>query len=140
MATDPTVVVLTGVLLLLSYFTANAPAGRTATKQYLFNAAVCSIAVALGVTQLDGRLENFYIFDTERLHALSLKAIDQHGNNTRAIVDTIVSDLRTDSSIAPYLSVGEEWVFNNAGGAMGGMYIIHASMLPSLISSHSTSR
>ena len=72
-------------------------------------------------------LSNHYIFAPERLHALSLNSIQQHGNDTKAIVVTIVDQLRADRSLAPYLSVDEEWVFNNAGGAMGAMYIIHAS-------------
>jgi C-8 sterol isomerase len=72
-------------------------------------------------------LECHYIFTPEKLHALSLASIQQHGNDTKAIVANIVEQLRTDDSVAPYLSVGEEWMFNNAGGAMGAMYIIHAS-------------
>ena len=72
-------------------------------------------------------LERYYIFDPEDLHALSLKSIQQHGNNTKALVAGIVEQLRADKDLAPYLSVQEEWMFNNAGGAMGAMYIIHAS-------------
>lgn len=72
-------------------------------------------------------LDNYYIFAPEKLRALSLNSIQQHGNDTKAIVASIVDQLRADHSIAPYLSVDEEWVFNNAGGAMGAMYIIHAS-------------
>ncbi len=80
---------------------------------------------------LDSRLESFYIFTPEQLHKVSLRAIDAHGNDTRAIVNQIVTDLRETDS-ASYLNLDEEWIFNNAGGAMGGMYIIHASELLSL--------
>lgn len=77
---------------------------------------------------LDTRLlDNHYIFTPEKLHALSQASIQQHGNNTKALVANIVEQLRADESIAPYVSETEEWMFNNAGGAMGAMYIIHAS-------------
>ena len=69
-----------------------------------------------------------YVFSPEKLHALALTQIQQHGNNTRALVDGIVANLRADPNTAPYISVHEDWMFNNAGGAMGAMYMIHASM------------
>ena len=72
-------------------------------------------------------LESHYIFTPAKLHALSQASIQQHGNNTKALVANIVEQLRADDSVAPYISVDEEWMFNNAGGAMGAMYIIHAS-------------
>ena len=72
-------------------------------------------------------LEGHYIFTPAKLHALSQASIQQHGNNTKALVANIVEQLRADDAVAPYLSVDEEWMFNNAGGAMGAMYIIHAS-------------
>ncbi|KAJ5803456.1 C-8 sterol isomerase [Penicillium pulvis] len=81
---------------------------------------------------LDARLEQFYIFDPEHLHDLSQRAIKSHGEDTRSIVNFIVSEL--EEKVGPkYLSVEEEWVFNNAGGAMGAMYIIHASITEYLI-------
>ncbi|TLS27100.1 hypothetical protein PpBr36_05549 [Pyricularia pennisetigena] len=79
------------------------------------------------------RLESFYVFDHKHLHELSNRAIAQHGNNTRAIVGHIVDELRARPETTKYISVQEEWVFNNAGGAMGGMYIIHASVTEYLI-------
>lgn len=64
-----------------------------------------------------------------------------HGNDTRAMVSFIVSNLTAtypqDASagkVVVSLNPREdEWVFNNAGGAMGAMYIIHASITEYLI-------
>jgi C-8 sterol isomerase len=67
-----------------------------------------------------------YIFDPPSLHNLSLRAISEHGNDTRAVVSYIVSEL-SEKLPGGYVNLDEEWIFNNAGGAMGAMYIIHAS-------------
>lgn len=75
---------------------------------------------------LDQHLDRFYIFDTEHLHDLSRRAIAAHGNDTRAVMNYIVGELDQKFE-GKYLNLEEEWVFNNAGGAMGAMYIIHAS-------------
>lgn len=69
-------------------------------------------------------------------------AIANHGNNTELIFDEIITQLRKDPKVGPTLNPNSfrdpnEWVFNNAGGtymycwrlgAMGSMYIIHASI------------
>ncbi|KAF3393936.1 hypothetical protein F1880_005058 [Penicillium rolfsii] len=81
---------------------------------------------------LDARLNQFYIFDPEHLHDLSQRAIKAHGEDTRSIVDFIVAELQEKVG-EKYLSTEEEWVFNNAGGAMGAMYVIHASITEYLI-------
>lgn len=78
------------------------------------------------VIQLESRLESFYIFKPEHLHDLSQRAIAAHGNDTRAVVNYIVGELN-EKETSVHLNLDEEWVFNNAGGAMGAMYIIHAS-------------
>lgn len=81
---------------------------------------------------LDARLEQFYIFDPVHLHDVSQRAISAHGEDTRSVVNFIVAEL--EQKVGPnYLSTQEEWVFNNAGGAMGAMYVIHASITEYLI-------
>lgn len=87
---------------------------------------------------LDNRLRHFYIFDQAQLHDISRAAIAKHGNATDLIFDEIVSKLGQDPKIGPTLNKNSfrdpnEWVFNNAGGAMGSMYIIHASITEYLI-------
>ena len=75
---------------------------------------------------LDSHLQSFYIFDTDHLHDLSTRAISAHGNDTRAVVTYIVDELN-EKIPKGHVNLDEEWIFNNAGGAMGAMYIIHAS-------------
>lgn len=76
---------------------------------------------------LDSHLDWFYIFTPEQLHDLSLRAIKTHGNDTTSVVSYIVGEL-SEKLPGGYVNLDEEWIFNNAGGAMGAMYIIHASM------------
>jgi hypothetical protein len=90
------------------------------------------LAVVLAVLSavfyyLDSHLDWFYIFDPKHLHDLSLRAIKAHGDDTRSVVNFIVSELQ-EKLPGGQINLDEEWIFNNAGGAMGAMYIIHASM------------
>lgn len=80
---------------------------------------------------LESHLEEFYVFTPSELQDLAWNAIDRHGNDTASVVRFIVSDLATRHP--RLVNVDEEWVFNNAGGAMGAMYIIHASITEYLI-------
>lgn len=75
---------------------------------------------------LESHLESFYIFDTVHLHDLSQRAIAAHGDDTTQVVKYIVDEL-SEKLPGGYINLDEEWIFNNAGGAMGAMYIIHAS-------------
>jgi len=74
---------------------------------------------------LDSHLEKFYIFSPEQLRDVSQRAIGVHGNDTGAVVSYIVGEL-SEKLPGGYINLDEEWIFNNAGGAMGAMYIIHA--------------
>ncbi|EME88761.1 uncharacterized protein MYCFIDRAFT_35720 [Pseudocercospora fijiensis CIRAD86] len=104
------------------------PFTTTLSFLILILAIVYSLSIAL-----ESNLQNFYIFAPDQLHKISLSALETHGNNTAAVVSDIVSQLRSQDSLRPYLSTSEEWMFNNAGGAMGAMYIIHASITEYLI-------
>ena len=88
-------------------------------------------AIASIMYMLESHLEKFYIFDPTDLHTLSQSAIAAHGNDTRAVVDYITSHLA--QSHPNHVNTHEEWIFNNAGGAMGAMHIIHASITEYLI-------
>lgn len=90
--------------------------------------AVLLGAILYGISDALQKMEpaNF-IFAPETLHSLSQQCVSMNGNDTRAIVTAIVDQLRQDPNLEPYLSKDEEWILNNAGGAMGAMYLIHAS-------------
>ncbi|ORY71204.1 ERG2/sigma1 receptor-like protein [Pseudomassariella vexata] len=80
---------------------------------------------------LERNLEFFYIFDKDHLHDLAKRGIAAHGNDTRSIVHYITSELH--ERYPANVNLDEEFIFNNAGGAMGAMYIIHASVTEYLI-------
>jgi C-8 sterol isomerase len=120
------------------------------SKQRLFlivSLVVVCLAIIIGV--LDSMKTRFYIFDPVQLQALTQRALVANGhlkikdgklmpipqenaNATRPVIDYIVSELRKTIDTR-YLTVKEEWIFNNAGGAMGAMFIIHASLTEYLI-------
>ena len=105
------------------------------TRIYLASAIGLLLAAMFSINSIldSGILKPFHVFSPEKLHALSISSIQQHGNDTKALVASIVQQLRADESTSPYISADEQWMFNNAGGAMGAMYIIHAStMTPQL--------
>lgn len=92
------------------------------------------LAVLIGLLSpvvyfLEQRLDSFYIFSPDHLHDLAKRGIAAHGNDTRGVVSYIVNELHGQASTSSFINLDEEWIFNNAGGAMGAMYIIHASML-----------
>ncbi|KIK65741.1 hypothetical protein GYMLUDRAFT_240219 [Collybiopsis luxurians FD-317 M1] len=84
---------------------------------------------------LDTIKDRWYIFDPQSLHELAQAAIAASPDDTAGMIQHIVSNLTAtypSSSIALNTD-SSEWVFNNAGGAMGAMYIIHASITEYLI-------
>ncbi|KAK3685552.1 C-8 sterol isomerase [Podospora appendiculata] len=96
------------------------------------------LAILVGVLTpvfyvLEQNLNSFYIFETDHLHDLAKRGIAAHGNDTRSIVKYIVDELGDRTATKSHINFDEEWVFNNAGGAMGAMYIIHASVTEYLI-------
>ena len=99
------------------------------TRLYFYSALVLILAGIYSIYNLwqNSLVEKHYIFTPKDLHALSISSVQKHGNDTKSIVADIVERLRADDKVAGFLSTDEEWVFNNAGGAMGAMYIIHAS-------------
>lgn len=87
--------------------------------------AVLTALLTSVVYMMEQNLEKFFIFEPGHLHDLSKRAIAEHGDDTAEVVKYIVSELHEKHP--NYVNLEQEWVFNNAGGAMGGMYIIHAS-------------
>lgn len=104
------------------------PGSRSGSGSRKFSIFAIVIALIFAIIYtLDSRLESFYIFNPPQLHELSQRAIAAHGNDTRGVVSYIVNELSA-STASEHVNLDEEWIFNNAGGAMGAMYIIHASM------------
>ncbi|KAI7867435.1 ERG2/sigma1 receptor-like protein [Spinellus fusiger] len=81
------------------------------------------VAVFIG---FDGVKERFYIFDQNVLHTVAKRNIELYSNDTRLMLNNIAKDL--DKEYPGHVQLKEEWVFNNAGGAMGSMWILHASI------------
>lgn len=98
---------------------------RSWTQSLTFLAVVVALLSAVFYF-LDSHLDWFYILSPPELHDLSQRAIAAHGNDTASVVTFITSELQNKLP-GGYINLEQEWIFNNAGGAMGAMYIIHAS-------------
>lgn len=120
-----------------------------AKKQLLVILSIIIACLAITIGILDSMKTRFYIFDPEQLHTLAKQALIENGhlnvtngkltpiaqespNSLRPVIDYIVAELRKKVDNR-YLTDKEEWIFNNAGGAMGAMFIIHASLTEYLI-------
>jgi C-8 sterol isomerase len=66
-----------------------------------------------------------YIFDPDVLHEVAKRAVDEGGS-----LRDKVSRIRTELSVLypDHIRHEDEWVFNIAGGALGQMTILHASL------------
>ncbi|KAJ3518031.1 hypothetical protein NLJ89_g121 [Agrocybe chaxingu] len=83
---------------------------------------------------LDTIKDRWYIFEPGFLHELAQSAVATYPGDTRSMINHIVTNLtETYPTNTIRINTNEEWVFNNAGGAMGAMYIIHASITEYLI-------
>ncbi|KAL4079602.1 ERG2/sigma1 receptor-like protein [Scleroderma citrinum] len=106
------------------------------TKKWLFGIVLSSI-LYVAFCWLDTIKDRWYVFDPPFLHALAKDAIAVHPNNLDGMIQHIVTNLTTtypaSSGVIAINPNTSEWVFNNAGGAMGAMYIIHASITEYLI-------
>ncbi|EIN08504.1 ERG2 and sigma1 receptor-like protein [Punctularia strigosozonata HHB-11173 SS5] len=116
-------------------------------RKWVIRFAVVGIFVVVG-RWLDSIKHHWYVFDHVALHELAKSAVDLYPNDTAAMIQHIVTNLTTEfpsdekririnPTIIQYpidsAEVKRDWVFNNAGGAMGAMYLIHASITEYLI-------
>jgi len=95
--------------------------------------AVVAGLVGVLIYVVEQNLDAFCVFKPAQLHDLAKRGIQAHGNDTRSVVKYIVDELHSLPRSAKHVNLDEEWIFNNAGGAMGAMYIIHASITEYLI-------
>jgi len=94
----------------------------------LFALATVVVVFVYTFQYLDSIKDRWYIFDPTELHELSMAAVKAHGEDMPAMISYIVANLTATHSLAHINHREGEWVLNNAGGAMGAMYVIHASI------------
>ncbi|KAH7886900.1 ERG2/sigma1 receptor-like protein [Phlebopus sp. FC_14] len=109
---------------------------RTSFTKWIFRVAFFFVFCAT-CGWLDAIKDRWYVLDPAFLHELARDAIATSPDDPKGMITHILTNLTsTYPQISPTISLNtnsDEWVFNNAGGAMGAMYIIHASITEYLI-------
>ena len=90
-------------------------------KIFFFLSLLTAILVGL-----DSIKERFYIFDQEVLKRVAQDNLAKHAGDTNLLMANIAADL--EKEYPGHVRLEEQWVFNNAGGAMGSMWILHGSL------------
>jgi len=76
---------------------------------------------------LDTQVSKGFIFAPKVLHNAALTALKAHQNTSFAkVIESIVTQL--DTHYPGHINKEQQWIFNNAGGAMGQMYLLHCSL------------
>ncbi|KAH8829801.1 C-8 sterol isomerase [Flagelloscypha sp. PMI_526] len=114
-------------------------ARSSAVKTWGIRLAFLAFAI-LFVRFLDAIKHRWYRLDRHMLHALAQDAIASAPvkDDMPSIISHIVANLSTEYAgtnvrINTNWQDPSEWVFNNAGGAMGAMFLLHASITEYLI-------
>lgn len=76
-----------------------------------------------------------YIFDPKTLNTICNDVLEKFGSDDAEVLLRSVRDALAEHYGDEFINkyTHEEWVFNNAGGAMGQMIILHASLTEYLI-------
>lgn len=75
-----------------------------------------------------------YVFTPEVMHDISKRAIAETApgpNRTQLIIESVVTQL--NEQFPGRLLPRPQWMFNNAGGAMGAMLVLHCSLVEYVI-------
>lgn len=101
----------------------------------LFTVAKILVVLAPLFYLLDSQLHTQFVFSPAKLQELSRQAISKHANETDPLplFKTLTQSLRAEYGDAVQTWTADDWFFNNAGGAMGSMVILHASITEYLI-------
>ncbi|KAG0125016.1 ERG2/sigma1 receptor-like protein [Tuber indicum] len=83
---------------------------------------------------IDTILPRFFIFDPVRLQQLSQASIEKFPDNATLLMEDLQASLLAEYGDKHINGLRKDaWFFNNAGGAMGSMIILHASVTEYLI-------
>lgn len=118
--------------------TRNGSSASGLASKFLLVVSALVVASVAALVYVDSIRHRFYIFDHDKIFDIASGAVKRHSNDTTAIFNEILDTLKADPKTAPYInknhfSLESEWMFNNAGGAMGSMYLLHASVTEYLI-------